>query len=391
MSAICRACGAENPQVVAFFTRQPVASHFKQSAEKSDELYDLKVLGCPRCGLVQLESLPLLEALRPRFEWLRYNEPETHLDKVAAAIADKAPRGGAVVGLTYKDDSLLTRLEKLGFENTRKDLTANALAGELRPWGIETVADWLSSGRGKEAAQGAGVVVARHVLEHCDNPRAALSALFSWLADDGLLVVEVPGCREALKAGIPELLWEEHASYFTAETLQRLIRSGGGEIVDLAEHAYPFESSLVALVRKAPPALSEPGGDGALAADFGHKAKARVEATAQGLRRRKLEGGRTVIFGAGHLSCAFVSFSGVADAIECVLDDTPHKQGMFLAGTRLPIVATDALAPGQAGLCLMAVHPSVEEKVFARLAPLREAGWETKSIFPDSPYGIDWN
>jgi hypothetical protein len=98
-----------------------------------------------------------------------------------------------------------------------------------------------------------------------------------------------------------------------------------------------------------------------------------------------------VIFGAGHLSCAFVSFSGVADAIECVLDDTPHKQGMFLAGTRLPIVATDALAPGQAGLCLMAVHPSVEEKVFARLAPLREAGWETKSIFPDSPYGIDWN
>jgi hypothetical protein len=392
MSAICRACGAENPQEVAFFASQPVASHFKQSAEMSDELYDLKVLGCPRCGLVQLESLPPLEALRPRFEWLRYNEPETHLDKVAAAIASKAPRGGLVVGLTYKDDSLLARLDKLGFDKTTKDITATALADAPRPWGIETVADWLSSGRGAGAVEGASVVVSRHVLEHCENPRAALGALFSWVADDGFLVVEVPGCREALQSGIPELLWEEHASYFTADALQQMISSGGGEIVDFAEHTYPFESSLVALVRKAPAvAVPERGDAGALAADFGRKLKARVDATARDLRRRQEEGKRTVIFGAGHLSCAFASFSGAANAIECVLDDTPHKQGMFLAGTQLPIMATDALASGEPGLCLMAVHPSVEEKVFARLAPLRDAGWETKSIFPDSPYGIDWN
>jgi hypothetical protein len=171
-----------------------------------------------------------------------------------------------------------------------------------------------------------------------------------------------------------------------------MIRAVGGEIADFAEHTYPFESSLVALVRKVPAGAVPEQSDGAsLAADFGRKMKERVDATARGLRRRQAEGGRTVIFGAGHLSCAFASFSGAADAIECVLDDTPHKQGMFLAGTKLPIMATDALAPGEPGLCLMAVHPSAEEKVFTRLAPLREAGWQTKSIFPDSPYGIDWN
>ena len=359
---------------------------------ESDEFCDLEVMGCRTCGLVQLRSIPAVEALRPRFDWLRYNEPEAHLDEVASAVSGLVPRDKTAVGLTYKDNSFLARLGEKGISATGADLAAEALVQRPAAWGIETVADWLGGGEAKDARRGAGLVVARHVLEHCDRPVEAVGAMLSWLGEGGLLLVEVPGCREALERGIPELLWEEHASYFTEPTLRRLLETSGAEIMHFSEHLYPFESSLVAIVR---PAAQTPGRlsgeDISVAQQFGRQVKEKVEATARGLRHRQEAGKRTVLFGAGHLSCAFLSLSQTADCVECILDDTPQKQGLFLAGTKLPIVGTAALPPGEPGLCLMAVHPSSEAKVHDRLAPLRAAGWETASIFPDSPYAIRWN
>ncbi|MEX1115525.1 MAG: class I SAM-dependent methyltransferase [Akkermansiaceae bacterium] len=392
MSGSCRACGASELFAVASFARQPIASRFKRLATEPDEFFDLEVKGCETCGLVQLGALPSVEALRPRFDWLRYNEPEAHLDAVASAVAVLAPANQRVVGLTYKDNSFVERLGRLGFAEAQPDLAARALAGQTAPWGVETVAHWLGSGAAGQAARDAGLVVARHVLEHCDHPARAVNALLSWLGKDGLLLVEVPGCREALERGIPELLWEEHASYFTAPTLQRLLLASGAEIVHFSEHHYPFESSLVAMVRTAKSSPAElPGDDVLLAQTFGKQVAGKVDATSHGLRHRKDAGQRTVLFGAGHLSCAFLSLSSASDCVECVLDDTPQKQGLFMAGTQLPISATADLPAGEPGLCLMAVHPSAEEKVHHRLAPLREAGWETASIFPDSPYAVRWN
>jgi len=159
-----------------------------------------------------------------------------------------------------------------------------------------------------------------------------------------------------------------------------------------SEHPYPFESSLVAMVRPAGQTPAHSSGEAiAVAQQFGRQVKEKVEATARGLRRRKEAGKRTVLFGAGHLSCAFLSLSQTADCVECILDDTPQKQGLFLAGTRLPIVSTSHLPAGAPGLCLMAVHPSSEQKVYDRLAPLRAAGWQVASIFPDSKYGVRWD
>lgn len=392
MESICRCCGASDLSAVAYFADQPIASHFKRAANEADQLFDLRVLGCGDCGLVQLEKIPLLGTLRPRFDWLRYNEPEAHLDDVAQVLSGLCDPSLPVLGLTYKDDTLLSRMSGRGFSDARRNLSGNVFAGASGPWGIETVADWLGRGDAEFAARGAGVVVARHVLEHAEVPAAAIRTMLNWLDAKGLLMVEVPGCREALERGIPELLWEEHASYFTEATLKRLLENSGAEILHFGEHVYPFENSLVAIVRRATcDQAGKSSDDPSLAARFGAQVRERVALVARGLKQRNAKGKRTVVFGAGHLSCAFLSLSATSEFVDCVIDDMPQKRGMFLAGTSVPILATAELSPHPAGLCLMAVHPSSEEKVYQRLAPLRQAGWEVASIFPASKYGIRWS
>ena len=73
------------------------------------------ILGqCKGCGLVQLIKFIPIKKLTPRYNWISYNEPEEHLDRLAKTIT-KLPginKYSKVCGLSYKEDSLLERLKK---------------------------------------------------------------------------------------------------------------------------------------------------------------------------------------------------------------------------------------------------------------------------------------
>jgi 2-polyprenyl-3-methyl-5-hydroxy-6-metoxy-1,4-benzoquinol methylase len=72
-----------------------------------------------------------------------------------------------------------------------------------------------------------------HVLEHLDDPGAALGRVAGWLAPDGVLLVAVPNL-DSLQARIGRARWyhldvPRHRTHFTARGLERLLRRHGFE------------------------------------------------------------------------------------------------------------------------------------------------------------------
>jgi hypothetical protein len=59
-------------------SRQAIDLEFK--APPQTERHPLTIGQCGGCGLVQLMSPMSLDMVKARFEWLVYNEPESHLD-----------------------------------------------------------------------------------------------------------------------------------------------------------------------------------------------------------------------------------------------------------------------------------------------------------------------
>ena len=49
------------------------------------------------------------------------------------------------------------------------------------------------------------------------------------------------------------------------------------------------------------------------------------------------------MLGAGHMTERFVNLYGLAERIEFVVDDSPNKQGLFMPGSRLPILPSSEL------------------------------------------------
>jgi len=82
-------------------------------------------------------------------------------------------------------------------------------------------------------------IVLWHVLEHLDDPRAALERLRGWLRPGGLLLVAVPnsGSLQAWIAGADWMHWDapRHRVHLTPRGLRALLRATGFDQVR-AEH-----------------------------------------------------------------------------------------------------------------------------------------------------------
>jgi SAM-dependent methyltransferase len=70
-------------------------------------------------------------------------------------------------------------------------------------------------------------VVAYAVLEHIEEPQAFLRSVLTALSPDGLLILSVPDCEQAIRRGDPSIFLHEHFYYFTANSLRRLLTRCG--------------------------------------------------------------------------------------------------------------------------------------------------------------------
>ena len=81
----CRVCSREVRDWLDFGP-QAVRNRFLRSADEPEYTHPLRVGYCTACGTVQLADPPPADELRPRLGWISYNEPERHLDDLAAKL-----------------------------------------------------------------------------------------------------------------------------------------------------------------------------------------------------------------------------------------------------------------------------------------------------------------
>jgi SAM-dependent methyltransferase len=372
----------------------PVCNRFTRAPEIA-ERHDLSMHQCGQCGLIQLgEALPT-EAVRPRLPWIKYREPDGHLDAfVDRLLAEPAAGAATAFGVGPFDQPLLDRLGRHGLR---------ALALDVRPpsdrdggypyletWQLGLNADRLA---GVASARGvADIICCRYLLEHCHDPLGALGALRQLLSAGGVLIIEVPDSEKFVAANDYAFIWEEHVCYFTEASLRLLAAKAGYEVVYLHRAPGELEDALVAVLRPARSAAHDDAGRPSSStreafqryvANFapGRNAVRTWAAEAAGP-----SGDGLALFGIGHQAVMFTHVMGLAERITTVVDDDPDKRGYVPPGFHVPIVPSEALLRDpRTRACLFAVAPRIERKVRERLAPLRERGVEFRSIFAGVP------
>ncbi|MCH1913335.1 hypothetical protein L9Z17_16665 [Leptospira noguchii] len=88
------------------------------------------------------------------------------------------------------------------------------------------------------------------------------------------------------------------------------------------------------------------------------------------------------MFGAGHLSIAFLSIADIADLIDYVIDDNQNKKGLLMPINDLEIVGSEVLYTKDIRFCLLSLNPQNQPKVIKNHEKFISNGGTFASIFP---------
>jgi SAM-dependent methyltransferase len=384
-SVHCRLCAQAVSSAPLSLGRLPVCNGFSKTAAV-DRLVNLDVVECEACQLIQLREAPAPDALMPLVPWIRYREPESHLDALVEELLCLRPAARNALGTGPFEEPLLSRLAARGLDTKALPLDAPPANGSY-PY----LESWQASLDGQRLAAVAAergtfdIVSCRYIVEHSPAPVDALQALKQLVKPDGLLLIDVPDSGKFLAARDYCFLWEEHASYFVEDTLRRLAERAGYRVVALLRYPGALEDALVAVLESAEipmpmhPALGASGLFQAYRDGFApvrDAVRARI-AQAAGPGRD-----RVALFGIGHHAIMFVNAFGLADFIALAVDDDKDKADFFPPGFRVPVVGSDRLlADERIKLCLFAVAPHIEGKIRDKLAALGARAVEFRSIY----------
>ncbi len=392
---ICQVCHSDAVIERLDVGRHPVASFFLRSENAPESKFRLALGQCNACGTIQSMEHVRHDALVPPYDWIVAREPEEHLDEVVEQIIAMPGLGPeSVIGaLTEKDDTTVDRFVRKGFQKTWRVKLDEDLGVSNPAAGIETVQKLTNPERMADIAARRGaadIFIARHIMEHVEDVHAFVGGIATLVKPGGIVMVEVPDCTDSLRLAEYCMIWEEHSLYLTPETFGPLLTIGGFEAIRTDIYPRPFENSLVHLARKTgepgklrinPVAKKQVG----LLDRYAERYQPTRREVRTILERARAERGPIALFGAGHHACAFVNYLGVADLIEFVADDSPHKQDKFLPGSRLPIVPSAELVDRGIKLCLLALSINNEDGVIGRMDEFTAAGGEFRSIFRASP------
>ena len=197
----------------------------------------------------------------------------------------------------------------------------------------------------------ADLLVANNVMAHVPNLNDFIGGMKIVLAPQGVVTVEFPHLLNLMKEVQFDTIYHEHFSYFSFCTANSVFAAHGLRLFDvekLSTHggslriygchadAHHAEAPEVADLLAEERAYGLDGPD----AYRGFEEKVRkVKRNLLSFLIEAKESGKSVVgFGAAAKGNTLLNFCGIGtEFIDYVVDSNPHKQGLFLPGSRIPI------------------------------------------------------
>jgi hypothetical protein len=335
--------------------------------DQVEKFYPLHVRVCESCLLVQLPAYIAPEDVFSDYAYFSsYSDSwVAHARKFVDDVTERLGLGteSFIVEVASNDGYLLQhsiarRIRSLGIE------PATNIAEVARDRGIDTEVMFLGEQTGRDVATRHGkadLVVANNVFAHVPDIVDFSKGLRALVADSGRVSIEIPHLLRLIEGNEYDTIYHEHYSYLTLLTATRVLATADLRVVDVEElptHGGSlriWSAPAAADVEVAPSVSRVLAEEAAAGLDTvqGHDGFARQVATARNdfvefLIRCQRTGQRVAGYGAPGKGNTLLNHSGIrSDLIEFTVDRNPHKHGLFLPGTHIPIHPVERLAEWQ--------------------------------------------
>lgn len=359
----CRFCQAELQHEFIDLVNAPPSNSFitKEQLNQPEIYYPLRLYVCEKCFLVQIDEYKKATEIF-NCEYIYFSSISTTWLEHCKEYANKMTaefginENSFVVEIASNDGYLLQYFKEKGLRVMGVE-PSTSTAKIAKEKGIETVEAFFGVNFAKQLAvkdKKADLLIGNNVLAHVPEINDFVEGLRIVLKPDGIITLEFPHLMQLINNNQFDTIYHEHYSYLSFSTVNRIFQSHrlqlfhveelpthGGSLRIFAKHI----SSGVNAIRNTVNEMLEKeeivGMNNLLFYKGFDKKVSRVKLNfLEFLMKSKNEGKKLSAYGAAAKGNTLLNFCGVKnDWIDYVVDNAVSKQGKFLPGSHIPIVA----------------------------------------------------
>ncbi len=362
----CRHCGEVLKHTFLDLGFAPPSNSYLSEAELSaPEIYfPLKLKVCDSCWLVQTEDYAKAELFFSK-DYAYFSSTSTswleHAARYAMNMTERLGLGADsfVIEVASNDGYLLKNFLAAGIPCLGIEPTASTAAA-AEQLGIPVLREFFGEALGQQLAREgrqADLIAGNNVYAHVPDINDFTRGLKAALKPNGTITLEFPHLMRLIEHTQFDTVYHEHFSYLSLHTVSRIFSAAGLRVCDVEElpthggslrvfgcHAEDARvgSASVADVLEAE---SDAGLQGlAVYEAFQQRADEVKNGLLSFLIEQKHAGKKVAAYGAAAKGNTLLNYAGIKpDLLPFVCDAAPSKQGKFLPGSHVPILAPDEL------------------------------------------------
>lgn len=395
---ICRFCGEDLNKTFINLGAQPLSNSYVSDEKQPENIYPLHVWVCGNCKLVQLEEYETPEEIFSEYSyfssysdsWLKHAKEYTDYMVERFGFNDKSH----VVEIASNDGYLLQYFIEKGIPVLGIEPAKN-VAAVAEQKGVTTLSEFFGVALANKLAkkQKADLLLGNNVLAHVPDINDFVEGMHVLLADDGIITMEFPHLLQLIANNEFDTIYHEHFSYLSFSVVNQIFAVHGLKIFDVEElethggslrifachnnlNKYDISKSVAEMLRREETACLLD------MTAYTHFEK-RVQQTKRDLLalliQLKNAGKNIVAYGAAAKGNTLLNYCGIGtDFINYVVDKNPNKQGVFLPGSRIPVLAPDIIKQTKPDYILV-LPWNLKSEITEQLSCIKD--WQGKFIF----------
>jgi len=401
----CRHCGNSSFIPFADLGKAPPSNAMLTTAtlDAAEPYFPLVVEVCDVCFLAQVDehqsAAKIFDSEYTYFSSFSRSWLE-HAERFAAMAVERFGLGpqSQVVEIASNDGYLLQYFKARDIPVLGVEPTANT-AEVATAKGIPTIIDFF----GRRLAEGrlaskADLIVGNNVFAHVPDINDFTAGLKAALKPTGVISLEFPHLLRLIEQTQFDTIYHEHFSYLSLAVTERILGTQGLKLFDVEQLPTHGGSLRVFAAHADDDSKPRLASVGAVLADEeqaglrGHKVyesfQPRIERIRDDfvkfLHDQRAAGKIVAGYGAAAKGNTLLNYCGIKgnELIRFVADASPHKQGRFLPGSHIPVVAPDGIEADKPDFII--IFPwNLREEIVGQLDHARAWGARFVTAIPE--------
>ncbi len=401
----CRFCNSVLEQTFVDLGVSPLSNSYLKAEQllKMEPFYPLNAFICGECYLVQL---PVFETPDKIFgdyayfssyseSWLKHAQTYTNLMIERFGFDSNSK----VIEIASNDGYLLQYFKEkdipvLGIEPARN------VAKAAQEAGIPTIVKFFDTKTAMDLAREgkyADLLIGNNILAHVPNINDFVKGMKIILKPKGVITMEFPHLMRLIGENQFDTIYHEHFSYFSFVTVEKIFANHGLTIFDVDEipthggslriYGSHSENTSKLVGQRVTDLKNREKTAGFTSIDyylsFSEKVKETKRRILAFLIEAKKKGKSIVGYGAPAKGNTLLNYCGVrTDFIDYTVDRSPHKQGLYLPGTHIPIYHPDKVKETKPDYLLI-LPWNLKEEIMEQMSYIRDWGGKFVVFIPE--------